>query len=264
MRMSIKIILSVIILGLSIQCKQNEEKQKNKPQKIEKILAINNYKFIGSTSLKFQFFSDSSYTFTIIKKEDDYEKLEIFKGSCFVKNDTIYFKPFEFKFDRSSEKAVIKNNFIEFDKSALKIEIKKNLFKTKNELDFTKFKDYAIFSFNQEMHSSVYYGYEPNTIKPYDLTQKELVETDLILKKCFSENKSKLEKFDQYIKQCIVVINKKQEKEVWISCYCNDFYFKDTFKYDLIRMNDGGNCNINLKINLTKHNYSDLNISGSA
>jgi hypothetical protein len=29
-------------------------------------------------------------------------------------------------------------------------------------------------------------------------------------------------------------------------------------------MNDGGNCNINLKVNLTKHNYSELNISGSA
>lgn len=262
--MKIKTILPVIILGLSIQCKHSEEKSKKEPQKIEKILAINNYSFIGKTSLKFQFFSDSSYAFTIIKKESDYEKLEIFRGPCFVKNDTIYFKPFEFKFDRSSDKAVIKNNFIEFNKSGLKIEIKKNLYKTKNKLDLTKFNDYAFFSFNQEMHSPIYYGYEPNTIKPYDLTQKELVETDLILKKCFSENKSKLEKFDKYIKQCIVVINKKQEKEVWISCYCNDFYSKDTFKYDLIRMDDGGNCNINLKINLTNHNYTNLNISGRA
>lgn len=260
--MKIKIILSVIILGFIIQCKHDETKSKKEPQKTEKILAINNYNFIGNTSLKFQFFSDSSYAFTILKKEDDYEKLEIFKGSCFIKNDTIYFKPFKFKFDRSSDKAVIKNNFIEFNKSVLKLEIKKNLFHTKSRLDFTKFKDYSFFTFKQEFHSPIYYGYEPNTVKPYDLTQKELIETDQILKKCFSEKKSKLKKFDKYIKQCIAVINKKQEKEVWVSFYCNDFYFKDTFKYDLIRMNDGGNCNINLKINLTKHNYSDLNISG--
>jgi hypothetical protein len=95
------------------------------------------------------------------------------------------------------------------------------------------------------------------------LNQKELVELDQILKKCFSDNSSKLMKFDKYVNQCIVIINKKQEKEVLIKSYCKD-YDKDNFKYSMIMMDDGGNCNIGLKINLTKHNYSDLNISGSA
>ncbi|WP_433813481.1 hypothetical protein [Flavobacterium johnsoniae] len=258
------IILSLIVLGLNTQCKN--ENAKKSTTKIEQICAVNNYNFYGKTSLKFQFFSDSTYVFTITKKEPDYEKFEKFTGHCFVKNDTVYFKPLEFKFDRRSEKAVIKNNFIEFinDKSALKIEITKNLFHTKNKLDLKKYSDYAFFSFNQEVHSPIYYNYDPNTIKPYDLQQSELIETDQILKKCFKENNTKLKNINHYIKQCIVVINKKQEKEVWISCYCNDFSTKDTFKYDLIDMSDGGNCNINLKINLTNRSYSDLHIAGRA
>ena len=85
-----------------------------------------------------------------------------------------------------------------------------------------------------------------------------------ILRKCFSDNASKLSKFDKYVHQCIVIINEKLEKEVLISSYCKDPFDKNNFKYSLIMMDDGGNCNIGLKINLTKHNYSDLSISGSA
>ena len=103
-----------------------------------------------------------------------------------------------------------------------------------------------------------------NNLKPSDLSQKELVELDQILKKCFSDNTPKLRKLDQYVNQCIVVINEKQEKEVLIKSYCKDPYNKNEYKYSLIMMDDGGNCNIGLKVNLTNHNYSDLYISGSA
>lgn len=263
--MKTKITAFLLSSFLFLSC-QKVKTEKSKNEKVEKITAENNYDFYGKTSLKFQYFSDSTYIFTITKKEPDYEKFEKFTGFCFVKNDTIYFKPFEFKFDRRSKKAVIKNNFIEFinDESTLKIEIKKNLLHTKNKLDLRNYNDYAFFSFNQRVHSPIYYSYKPNTIKPYDLRQNELIEMNQILQRCFKENASKLKNINQYIKQCIVVLNEKQEKEVWISCYCKDFSIKDTYKYDLIMMDDGGNCNIGLKINLTKHNYSDLSISGSA
>jgi hypothetical protein len=263
--MKIQIIIVFIIFGLFIQCKNEKTKKVNSTKK-EMISATNQYNYIGDASMKFQFFSDSSYVFTVQQKDFDHEKLERFKGFCYFKNDTLYFKPFEFKFDRRSEKAVIKNNFIEFinDESALKIEIKKNLFQTKNKLDLKKYNDYAFFSFNEGVDSPVYYGYKPKTIKAYDLKQNELIELDQILKRCFKENSSKLKNINKYLKQCIVVINDKQEKEVWVSCYCKGFNLKETYKYDLIRMNDGGNCNINLKINLTKHNYTDLNIAGQA
>ncbi|MWB94660.1 hypothetical protein GON26_09820 [Flavobacterium sp. GA093] len=261
--MKLKIILTLIFLGLLIQCKK--ENPKNVNPKTEQITALNIYNYIGKSSMKFQLFSDSSYVFTIMQKDFDYEKLERRKGFCYLKNDTLYFKPLDFKFNRS-EKAVIKNNFIEFvdGETPLKIEIRKNIFHTKSKLDLKKFNDYAFFTFNPEFQRPGNYGYKPETIKPADLNQSELIELDQILEKCFSENESKLKKLDKYVKQCIVVINEKHEKEIWIGCYCKEPYDNQSYKYSLIDMSDGGNCNIHLKINLTTHKYSDLNISGRA
>lgn len=260
--MKVQTILSLFFLGLFIQCK-NETRPKN-TSKTETISAINENNYIGKFSMKLQLFSDSSYIFTLSQKDLDHEKLEKYKGFGYFKNDTIYFSHFDFRFNRS-EKAVIKNNFIEFINGdfPLKIEIKKNLFKTKNKLNFKNYEDYAFFTFEPKFYAQ-YFDYNPNDIKSCDLNQDELTEIDQILKKCFSENSLKLRKIDKYVKQCIVVLNNKQEKEVWIGCYCKNPYQASYYKYSLINMNDGGNCNISLKINLTNHNYSDLNISGSA
>ncbi|RYJ37688.1 hypothetical protein NU08_3210 [Flavobacterium anhuiense] len=260
--MKVKTILSLIILGLCIQCK--EAKSKKNKQKIEQISAINHYNFFGKSSFKFQYFSDSSYVFTIIDKDVNHEKFETFNDFCYSKNDTIYFSQTRFRYN-GSDKAVIKNNYIEFIRGdfPLKIEITKNLLQTKNKLNLEKFNDYAFFIFEPNFHER-YFHEKTKTLKSADLDQKELIELDQILKKCFSEKKSKLENFDKYIHQCIVVTTTKGEKEVLINSYCKDPYNKKDYKYSLIQMDDGGNCNVSLIINLTKHNYSDLSISGSA
>lgn len=104
-------IFLLFILGLFIQCKG--DKSKNIIQKTEQISAINTYNFVGNASLKFQFFSDSSYVFTIIDKDSNHDKIERFNDFCYSKNDTIYFSQTRFRYN-GSEKAVIKNDFIEF------------------------------------------------------------------------------------------------------------------------------------------------------
>lgn len=248
------------MLGLIVQCKKNE---KQKAEKVKQLFAENIYDLSGN--IKLNIFSDSTYIFTVLGQSPNYEKTEKFNGFCYQKNDTIYFKPFEFEFN-DSEKAVIKNNFIEFvgGKFPLKIEIKKNTLKSINNLNFKKYNDYAFFTFDQNFYTSTYYGYEPNTVKAVDLNQNDLIKVDEILKKCFSENGLNIKDFDNYVKQCITVLNSKNEKEVWISLYCKDFHINKEYKYSIIRMSDGGNCNINLKINLTKGNYSELNIAGEA
>ncbi|MEN2414863.1 hypothetical protein [Flavobacterium mesophilum] len=239
-----------------------ENIKKIKTEKTAQIIASNKYHFGGS--MNFEFYSDSTYTFIHIKNHPINNKKEKFEGSCFFKNDTLYFKPTNFSFNES-KKAVIKNNFIEFidGKSPLKIEITKNLFQTKSKLDLKKYNDYTFFTFDPKFYE-IYFDYKPNTIKPYDLNQEELIETDQILKKCFSKNALLLKKINQYVKQCIVIINDKQEIEVLINCYCKDSYIETEYKYSLIDMSDGGNCNVSVRINLTKHNYSKLYIAGEA
>jgi len=261
MRKKIPIII-LITLGLFIQCKEPVHKI-IKSTKNEQITAENIYDLGGIATLIF--YADSTYSFSVKEEDSNYEKIEKFKGLYFVKHDTIYFEPFNFRFNRSN-KAVIKNNYVEFVDGdyPLKIEIKKNKIKTKSDLNLSKFEDYAIFTFDPKFYSSTYYNYNPNQIKPYDLNQSELIEVTEILKKCFSDHKDKLRTIDNYIKQCIVVINSKGEKEVWVSCFCKSPFVEHIYKYSIIMMNDGGNCNINMKINLTKKSYSELIIAGEA
>ncbi|PDS24948.1 hypothetical protein [Flavobacterium branchiophilum] len=256
-----KIIL-FIILSLFINCKKEKIKIE-KQTKFVQIYAENDYGMFGKINLKI--YSDNTYNCVRYETSPNYEKTEKFNGFLKIVNDTINFFPFDFK-PNYSTKAVIKNNFVEFvdGEYPLKIEIKRSKLNSKNSLKFDKIKDYAIFTFNEKYHSNIYYGYKPKLVKAYDLKQKELEELDTILKKCFVENNSKLKDIDNYVKQCIVVINSKKEIEVWVSCYCKNKYEKDNYKYSIIQMHDGGNCNINLKVNLTNHNYSELNISGSA
>ena len=66
----------------------------------------------------------------------------------------------------------------------------------------------------------------------------------------------------QYKRQYIVVINDKNEKEVWINCFC-DTFFKD-WRKEIIDVDDGGNCFFNLKINLTREKYYNLWVNGDA
>ena len=247
-----KLILILIIFCLFIKCNKNKLKTEINV-KTENVFAQNKYDFGGSVD--FRMFSDSTYNFISIEKSSNYEKTEKYSGFYEIKKDTIYFKPFEFKFVNSN-KAVIKNNFIEFisEDKKFRIEIVKSNLQINNRLDFTNFKDYAIFTYKKE--NSEY--------KPYDIDQNELIELDKIMWKCFTDNKSKLNAKTRYVKQCVIVTNTKNEIEVWVNCFCKSDHIEKKFKQNQIGMKDGGNCNISMKINLTKKNYSELKIAGSA
>lgn len=258
-----QIVLLFLLFGFLIQCKNSENNSFIKHGKKTIVFAENTVDdLFGINNIRLIIYSDSSYFCESIISHVNYEKQEKFKGHLQLKNDTIeFFSRFKLT---NSNKAVIKNNFIEFvdGDSDFKIEIKNSLLNIKSKLNLERFQDYAFFSFNEEFHSSIYFGYKPETIKPYDLEQNELVNVDEILNKCFSENKEKLRKKENYINQCIAVINEKGEKEIWMSCFCKEKNEKNRFKYYLKMMSGGGNCNVNLKINLTQNNYSDLNIAG--
>lgn len=263
-----KLLYGILIFSLLLSCKK-EKTEIQKPIKKELIYAENNYGSFGIighvNKISLKIYSDSSYYCVRYQKDFDSEKTEKFNGTFKIKNDTMLFFPLYFKPNHSA-KAIIKNNFVEFvdGESPLKIEIKTNTQKQKNNLSFEKLKDYAVFTFNENYYGSTYYGYKPNSIKPYDLKQNELEEIDRIMKKCFAENKAELRNIDGYVKQCIPIINSKQEIEIWVSCYCKANHINNDYKYYTIRMHDGGNCNIHLKINLTKQTYSELNIAGDA
>jgi hypothetical protein len=248
------------LLGLLFQCNQNK-KDSQKTDKVQLIFAenISNFGLGGST--KFQIYTDSTYELEVIEEGFNHQKIDKFKGNCFIKNDTVYFNPLEFKFT-NSEKAIIKNKFIEFidGEFPFRIKIKKTSIIIKQTIDFGQFNGYSIFTYDKR-----FYNYFENDVKQYELTQKDLFQADKILEKCFEDNKTELNrKSSQYAKQIIAVTNSKNEIELWVSCNCKDKRFENEFEYQIMQVHDGGNCHFRLKINLTKQSYSDLSINGEA
>ncbi|WP_111710325.1 hypothetical protein [Lutibacter citreus] len=139
--------------------------------------------------------------------------------------------------------------------------------------------NFTILPFDQSWH------WVFKNVKPTELTQTEIDEIELILEKVITENnqnqKENLKKHNEkypkyqwketgfeldlnkgYYRQYVPVINENGEKEVWINFFCSTM--KDNWKTDLVMVHDGGNCFFNIKVNLTKKNYSDLRINGSA
>lgn len=121
--------------------------------------------------------------------------------------------------------------------------------------------------------------------KPSTLTENELVEIENIIETAIKENnarqKGNLERHNKefpdnqwietgfelttkdFKRQYVPVVNKNGQKVVWINFFCNDWE-SDSWKSDILIVNDGGNCYFNLKVNLDTKTYSELSINGYA
>lgn len=69
---------------------------------------------------------------------------------------------------------------------------------------------------------------------------------------------------DDYNQQYLGAEYENGDKYVWINCFCKsqESDFKD-WKTKLVFVKDGGNCFINVLINLTKKTYKEFNVNGN-
>lgn len=66
--------------------------------------------------------------------------------------------------------------------------------------------------------------------------------------------------FMKYKRQYIAVINSNGEKEVSVNCFCA--FTGESWKKEIVLVDDGGICYFNLKINLTTGKYYDYMENG--
>lgn len=241
-------------------CKKFENQSKVEHSKKTLLIATQNFSSLDKIERTFKIFNDSTYLFTESIDQGDYNKLENFKGKLEIKNDTIKFFPFRLKYN-NAETAVLKNNFIEFCDGEFpdRMKIQNTSLKVNNFIDFKNFQGYAVFTYYKKIEN---YS-DKNDYANYDLNTEELKKINNILKKTFKEN-SDLQKFSDYLKQVESVKNKDGNIIVRIRCFCNHNFTMERFQYNLIRMHDGGNCNVFLKLNLTTGKIEYLNIAGQA
>jgi hypothetical protein len=112
-----------------------------------------------------------------------------------------------------------------------------------------------------------------NSYKPTNLTDYEIFQVDSLLVDCaLNYNKTLSEDLKEsysidfkkylYKRQYVAVINNKGEKEVWVNGLCSTW--NSRWKKELLLVNDGGNCNFNLKINLTTKKCFEVVVNGYA
>jgi hypothetical protein len=225
----------------------------------EILIAHDNFDEFTRYQIDFRLLTDSTFIFTYNSSEWSHERKEIFRGRYFVKYDTIYFHPFDFSYIRS-DKAILKGDFIEFlngDKP-LKMRLRETVLKSIVTYDTTKYSDYAFFTFDAD-----FYGKFSNGSKSIDLNANELKLVDSLLNVCLKDNSIKRELKDYY-KQCISVVDSSNEKVVWINLLCKGRRRDTTYQHYVTRVHDGGECYLNLKINVDTLKYYQLYINGDA
>lgn len=138
--------------------------------------------------------------------------------------------------------------------------------------------EYVVIKFDSTMHWLF------KDSKPAALNLAEIREIEFILSKCINAyNPKQFKRFEKdtkentgyeiiknhyiidlkrYDRQFVAVFTKKGEKEVWINCFC--WTSSNNWKKEIYRIDDGGNCFFNLKINLTKKTYYNFRINGTA
>ncbi|MQP51477.1 MULTISPECIES: hypothetical protein [unclassified Flavobacterium] len=202
--------------------------------------------------IDFRLYSDSTYIFKRIYEFDSI-KNETFEGNFKLLNDTlICYGDFNFN-------GLIKNNFIESNQEYEKYEIINSKIKSNIKIDFKKFPTYTTFAFGK----SKKYNRFNETAIPYELTENDLIKIDSILPICMNKTSyfKGVKKTDNYSKQCVATKNRNDEIEVWINCACSGIA-KESFKYFIGAVYDGGHCFFRLKINLTTKECFDVVVNG--
>lgn len=258
-----KIHINIIILTASlllINCKK-ESLNSIKTNKANEYLLEVHYELpFFQEIISFKIKDDSTYIYSKKNEHDDSSSIT-FTGKLEIKNDTIFFLQNEFEINKA-KKAVLKNNLIVFlnDEHPYRLPINKTKLAVKNHYNLNQFKNYS--TFNSHEYLLQYYYTKP--FIDYELQNNDMILLDEIVQKIFKENKDKLRPYTDYIIQCCAIKSKNNEIEVLTNIYCYDEIFGLSYKLGVKTMNDGGNCNVSVHINLSKKTYSELNIAGLA
>lgn len=259
MKTFIYIYILIIFISLS-NCNKFEREPDQNIETGTLLNATHNSYSFEKIERTFKIFSDSTFVFTESLHQPNHTKKETFEGKAQINNDTIRFFPFRLDFNRA-ETAVLKNGFIEFidGEFPYRMFIQSSNLKIKNHIDYSKFKDYSVFTFYKKFQR---FPQEKNYTN-FDLKSKDLAKIEAILKKEFIQNK-KLNKYSEYIKQIESVKNEQNENLIFIHCYCKNSPSIEDFLYYQIEMNDGGKCNIYIKLNLSTEKVEIFNVAGYA
>jgi hypothetical protein len=143
--------------------------------------------------------------------------------------------------------------------------------------------------------TSLYFIHQIDSLRPVNLLQKELMDAEFLLIKAVKEFNQEQQQYtdslnpkkkkrrqqalqidiNQYLFRLVPTLNNENQKGVWISGDCKDYFIRGKKKrrvydpdwkrkfIDGQVISDGGSCFIYLHINLTLKKHYSLTINGS-
>lgn len=240
----LRIILSIIISILFISCKKEKETL------LEAEFSSGSF---GDYRKHLLINKDSTFELKVYDKVfDDPIKKDSLFGKVKIHHDTIYF--FESNSFFWADKAILKNGFIEFfqDDITYKLDIIKTKLNQFNTIDYSQFPNYAVFPFTESNLE----------INFFEVTSTELAQIDKLIRYEIATNPN-LRDFQDYLFQVTVFSNSNNEIIADVDLFCNDIFNENVFKFNQIRIKDGGNCNVWIILNLTKNKILKVNITES-
>jgi hypothetical protein len=119
----------------------------------------------------------------------------------------------------------------------------------------------AVIRFEKSMTSLFDSSYSPATLVQSDINEIDSLYNEGVVdyNACHDVSKKMHETWN-YRRQYVCVINNKGQKEVYVNCLCDSM---NSWKTELVEIQDGGNCFFNFKINLSTKRYYDFNVNGS-
>lgn len=238
----------VVFLLVALFACNNQEK--------ELLLAENkNQGSFYDYTLKFVLEKNHTFSFSCTYESDTYMKPLHITRTYRIKNDTIYFSN-----NKRFKSAVLKNGYLEFVNESFKIKIKQNSTGIDSGNKSAIPGDFTFFTFNE--NSSYPFKKGKNT----SLSQKEIKKISVLIQTEMEREPKRFSRHfyqSEYYKQCIAIINEKNQKEVWINCISmKEGISGSGWKNQIIEVNDGGEYYFNLKINLSTGKVYDFYVNG--
>ncbi|WP_026898918.1 hypothetical protein [Daejeonella oryzae] len=180
-------------------------------------------------------------------------KKEIYTGKYSIVQDTLYLDG-----DKRFNKAIFKHGYIEFFDLHWKLKLVKNLTSIDSDISLQHQSDFTFFTYNGDLIFK--------EGKSVDLNDQDIKQVKSLIQKTIRAESKRFRNHsneNEYFKQGLSILNKRNEKEVWINCISKLNRYTD-WQMRIIKAYDGGDAYFNLKINLTTGKVYDISINGEA
>ncbi len=260
-----KLFLSCLILFLTScnqkGCTKSSSAPLAKENKVEKDTLIESFSenmTILGNGYTFTVFTDSTYTESFWDYTPNQDNPYVFSMDSLVinterlviKNDTLLF---------DDKIGLLKNGYLEIIKSDITIDrlkVRKSKIEIPYYFDTQIFPKYHQF-FGSQSEKYIFKNYAP--YQKINLNTKQVETLDSLFVQIFKNNSDfKYLDFDSYYIQFLPTLSK--DREIIIECMLS--CTEDMIKYSFLDLNDGGNCYIEMSVNLNKNKITNYYIHG--